>query len=204
MPKGPDGSDCRLIFHLSYPKIGTTSVNANIPRDRCSVSYPDFGEAIRLCMDEGFSCHISKSDMRSAFRQLGIKIKHWAWLVMKAKCPEDKCWYWFVDKCLPFGSAISCAHFQEFSNCIAWIVRFRTGKDLVNYLDDFLFIALLKLACNGQIYEFLKVCKVVNFPVSLEKTFWATTRLTFLGFLIDTVEQIIAIPIEKIAKGTRK
>ena len=35
----------------------------------------------------------------------------------------------------------------------------------------------------------------------MEKTFWGTTRIEFLGLLIDTILQIICIPVEKILKG---
>ena len=75
------------------------------------------------------------------------------------------------------------------------------GKDADNYLDDFLFAALLAALCDGQIEIFLDICKAINFPVSLDKTFWSCHLLTFLGFLINTVEQTISIPIEKVQKA---
>lgn len=40
------GKDVRLIFHLSFPRNGDTSVNANTPKDLCKVKYPDFCKAI--------------------------------------------------------------------------------------------------------------------------------------------------------------
>ena len=48
---------------------------------------------------------------------------------------------------------------------------------------------------------FLQVCRMINFPVALEKTFWGSTQLTFLGLLIDTVRQIVCVPIEKVQKA---
>ena len=122
---------------------------------------------------------------------------------MKAKCPFDGRWYYFVDKCLPFGSSISCAHFQAFSDAVAHIVSFRTKKETVNYLDDFFFAALIRLLCNQQVQAFLDVCAEINFPVSFDKTFWGTTTLVFLGLLIDTVRQLVCIPQEKIMKATQ-
>ena len=136
---------------------------------------------------------MGKSDMRSAFRHICMRLDDFKWLIMKAKSPIDGRIYYFVDKCLPFGSSISCAIFQAFSNAIAWIVMFRTGQDLVNYLDDYFFVAMLTLMCNGQIQVFLDVCKRVNFPVSLGKTFWAAPKLTFLGMLLDAENQVVAI-----------
>ena len=54
-----DGRDKRLIFHLSYPKNKGTSVNANTPPEKCSVQYPDFVDAIQMCLRTGKNCRIS-------------------------------------------------------------------------------------------------------------------------------------------------
>ena len=195
------GKDTRLIFHLSYPRGQSISVNANTPEHICKVKYPDFNDAIQLCIRAGRGCRIAKSDIKSAFRNLGIKKDHWKYLVMKAVSPIDGLTYYFVDKCLPFGASISCSHFQRFSNAVKHIVECKTKSNLVNYLNDFMFTALMKLLCNYQVKEFLAVCKQISFPVSLEKTFWATTKLVFLGLLIDTVNQCVCIPVEKVTKA---
>ena len=162
-----DGKDTRLIFHLLYPRDGVL-VNSSRNPKLCSVSYPSFDEAVKICMAEQKAAEnlslinqpvfVGKSDMRSAFRNLGMKRKHFCFLVMKAKSRFDGKYYYFVDKCLPFGSSISCAHFQGFSDAIAHIMVFRTGKQLVNYLDDFLFAAWLRSMCNEQIQMFLNLC----------------------------------------------
>ena len=194
------GKKTRLIFHLSYPRNGE-SVNSGISKEHCSVSYPDFEEAVKLCLTEGVGCKIAKSDMSSAFRHVPLSSSQWCLLVMKCKHPiTQKIWY-FVDKCLPFGSSISCAIFQAVSDAIAFIVQWKTNKPNVNYLDDYLFTAALKRLCNAQIQCFLDICQEINFPVALEKTFWSTTILIFLGLLLDTERQLICIPKEKISKA---
>ena len=195
------GRDVRLIFHLSYPRGKNSSVNANTPKEKSAVSYPDFSEAIQLCVKAGRSCKLSKSDMKSAFRNLGLCRRHWKFLIMKCESPIDGKTYYFVDKCLSFGASISCAHFQAFSNAISHIVSYKTKKENVNYLDDFIFIALLRAFCDGQLEMFLSVCRQINFPVSMDKTFWSCTQLTFLGCLINTVTQTVTIPAEKVLKA---
>ena len=103
---------------------------------------------------------------------------------------------------MPFGASISCAHFQAFSDAVSHIVSTKMGnKRNINYLDDFFFVALLKAMCDEQLQCFLDVCKQINFPVALDKTFWGCTLITFLGLLIDTVNQLVLIPIEKIEKA---
>ena len=42
---------------------------------------------------------------------------------------------------------------------------------------------------------------LLNFPIALDKTFWATTRMVFLGLLIDMEFQLVLIPKEKLLKG---
>ena len=71
-----NGQDVRLIFHLFHPRgPWSSSVNANTPREKCSVRYPDFNKAIELCIKAGKYCKISKLDMKSAFRNLGLTIQ---------------------------------------------------------------------------------------------------------------------------------
>ena len=48
---------------------------------------------------------------------------------------------------------------------------------------------------------FLQICDEIKFPVALEKTYWASTSLVFLGLLIDTVKQLVLLPKEKILAG---
>ena len=194
------GKKTRLIFHLLYPKTGE-SVNSGIPKEECSVKYPDFDEAVKLCLIEGKSCAMGKSDMSSAFRHVPLKKSQWYLLVMKASHPESGEKFYFVDKCLPFGSSISCAIFQAISDAIAFIVEFRTGKPNVNYLDDYLFVAWLKRLGDEQLRAFSDVCEEIRFPVALEKTFWGCTILTFLGLLLDSESQTICIPMDKVIKA---
>ena len=120
---------------------------------------------------------------------------------MKARSPLDGAWYYFIDKCLPFGTAISCALFQAVSDALAHIVQYRTKKKPINYLDDYLFAAALRTWCNSQIKAFIDVCGEIGLPVALNKTSWSDTIMIFLGFLIDTVNQVISVPTEKVAKG---
>ena len=111
--------------------------------------------------------------MSSAFRHVPLKKGCWMWLVMKAEHPMTGKIYYFVDKCLPFGSSISCAIFQEFSNAVAYVVAYKTKQGNVNYLDDFFFTHLLRWLCDEPVRIFLEVCRDIKFPVALEKTYWS-------------------------------
>ena len=106
---------------------------------------------------------------------------------MKAQNPVTGEWYFFVDKCLPFGASISCALFQHFSDALHFLTedRLRIRNRITNYLDDFLFIARTLEKCNAMIREYLAFCKEINVPITYEKTEWASELIVFLGMLLD-------------------
>ena len=214
------GNKTRLIFHLSYDfDEENRSVNACTPRERCTVKYNDLDAAIQLCLqlhheaqrknkegdrEELVIIYLGKTGLSSAFRVLCMNRKSFRWLVFKAKDPKDGKVKFFVDKCLPFGASISCAHYQRFSNSLRHLIQYRTSRRSINnYLDDFLFMALAKYICNMMIQRFLDLCSELRIPVANEKTEWATTTLIFLGILLDGEHLLLSIPIEKQEKALK-
>ena len=144
------GKKTRLIFHLSYKfKNGNESVNFWMPPELCTVWYNDLDTAVHNCLQLMYDLGINtiffaKSDLKSAFRILGIGPDQRCYLILKARHPVTKEWFYFMDKCLPFGATISCSHFQCFSNALKTIVEVIANRIrrslLTTYLDDFLFI----------------------------------------------------------------
>ena len=217
------GDKTRLIFHLSYnfgDKNSDKSVNYHTPRDKCSVHYRDLDHTVQNFLkvranellqrkQEGSGnedetpiiIFSAKSDLESAFRVLPLKRGCWAWLVMCAQNPKTGEWEYFIDKCLPFGASISCAHFQQVSNALRHVVEVRTATVTTNYLDDFLFVAITIVQCNYLVTQFLLICEMINFPVSKEKTVRATDLLVFLGILLNGRHMQLAVPLEKRIKA---
>ena len=139
------GNQTRLIFHLSYDFSETdTSLNSNTPKDLCTVKYRDLDHAIVNCLklleliedkDEDSDVNtqeqqhsgnkprifFSKTDAKSAFRVLPIRIDQRRWLLMMCKNALTGEKMYFVDKCLPFGASISCALFQKFSDALQFL-----------------------------------------------------------------------------------
>ena len=212
------GNKTRLIFHLSYEfKSGLGSLNANTPKEMCSVKYNDLDFAVKACLqllsnnqtnNPNGILFYSKSDLVSAFRILPLKPNHSRWLIMAAKDPWTNKKYFFVEKNLPFGSSISCSHFQRISNCLRHItMNLMKKKNLedqgitTNYLDDFLFIATEQQVCDGMLTTFIEMCADICFPVAMDKTEYATSQIVFLGIILDGVRHLLVIPEEKRIKA---
>ena len=198
VPKGQN--DTRLIFHLSYPQNGK-STNSETLEELCTVKYCGFSDAIKQCLTAGEHCVIAKSDMSCAFRQLGLKPSQYCLVLLKARSPLVGKVYFFAEKALSFGASIMCSHFQRTSNALAHLVKYRSGRKPVNFLDDFFFCALYTAWCNNQVQIFIDLCGELGFPISEEKTCWASHLLAFLGLLIDTIHQFVAIPVDKIQRA---
>ena len=47
----------------------------------------------------------------------------------------------------------------------------------------------------------MSMCKEILLPVSLRKTQFAITKIMFLGFLVDSKNKLVLVPIDKIHKA---
>ena len=102
--------------------------------------------------------------------------------MMKCENPWTNRIAFFVEKCLPFGASVSCRRFQDFSNALQHIIEFNLNKKFstTNYLDNFLFISSTEQDCNEMVRQFLNFCEEIGCPVVLDKTEWASLKITFL------------------------
>ena len=199
------GGRTRLIFHLShnFKQSGLASVNAFTPKDKCTVKYKDIDYAVNTCfrctIKENETLYFGKTDVTSAFRLVPLARKCWKYLILKAKDPESGQWRFFVDKCLPFGSSISCLHFQRLSDALRHIVEYkmRTPMAVTNYLDDFSFVATTVRKCNYLIKTFMAICQDLGILIAQEKTVWVTSEITFLGIVMDSRNWVLSIPDNK-------
>ena len=205
------GGQQRLIFHLSFdfgPEDRQKSINHHTPEPLCSVKYNDLDDAILNSLHLLAECdssvvYYAKTDVRSAFRIVPLKVKLFCLLVMMVRNPQTGEPEFFADKCLPFGASISCVLFQKVSDALKWITEYkiRQKKRITNYLDDFLFLAATARLCNQHVETFLQVCLEVNCPIVQDKMEWATLQIVFLGVLLDGERAMLIIPYDKKLKA---
>ena len=72
---------------------------------------------------------------------------------------------------------------------------------VTNYLDDFLFIAITVVFCNGMMQIFLQICTEINCPINDDKTEWASSLMVSLGILLNGRNLTLSIPEEKKIKA---
>ena len=117
-----------MIFHLSYD-FEEKSINSWIPDEECTVKYNDLDQAVRFLLNLARKPVVyGKTDFSNAFRLVPLSPQCRRWMIMMAENPDTHKKQYFVDKCLPFGSSISCAIFQRFSNAIKFVYISITKK----------------------------------------------------------------------------
>ena len=184
----------RIILDLSSPHDGT-SINDGIPSETYSVKYSSFDEAVCLIRRVGRGCFLAKLDIKHAFRLCPVHPSDWQYLG----------YFWnnqfFVDTRLPFGSRSSPYIFNQFAEALAWILIYICGiQNVIHYLDDFLLCGSDLEACKDNVASMQTLFTELGVPLAPEKTFGPSTTITYLGIEIDSVEQVIRLPDNKLSE----
>ena len=190
IPK-PNGS-VRHITDCSIPD--KSSVNNFMKCTFSSFSFntiDDVVTSIKPCS------YMATVDLQDAYRSVPIY-------------PDDRrhfglCWdfgngpIYLTDNFLCFGSKCSAFIFNRLTDAVA---RFMTkqGYTCYNYLDDFIIIeSSYERAITAQLYS-ISTLRKLGFYISWKKTASPTQYCRFLGIDIDSVEEKLLLPEEKIIK----
>ncbi len=103
-----------------------------------------------------------------------------------------------MDKALPVGSSITCAHYSRFSNALAFIHQNLTKYKLENYLDDFLFVDGANDRVQFQMDMFANTCDKLSLTNVEDKTEGPTLVIRFWG-LLDALRRRVGIPEAKVS-----
>ena len=184
----------RTIFHLSYPKGSSHSLNANIPIEDFTLQYIRVDDAIALILKHGPGCFMTKTDIQSAFRILPIHPNDWELLGMTWKGR------YYFDKALPFGLRSAPFLFNQLSDSLEWLIKHHLGiHSVIHILDDF-FIAQPppSALCATALCRVLTLFEELNVPLAPRKTFRPCQVLEFMGITLDSVSMQARLPEDKL------
>ena len=194
MPK-KHSNKYRTIFHLSYPKSGTNSINFSISKEDFSLQYITIDNAIGGILDFGRGCFLAKTDVESAFRLIPVDPNDYELLGM----------YWneryYYDKVLPFGLRSAPFLFNMLSDAVEWILVNRCGISFVcHILDDFLILEPSAPSlphaqpCQESLTSMLLTFKNLGIPIAADKTQGPCTVLEFMGIILDSERMEARLP----------
>lgn len=184
-----DSEERRVILDLSYPT--NQSVNCGIDKDyyldeKVTLTYPKVDDLVNIIKVKGRGCSIFKRDLKRAYRQIPID-------------PSDihLVGYWwrnkyYFDRVLSFGLRSAAQICQRLTNTITFMCS-KENYQIINYLDDFAGGDSPEKAMEAFIFlgELLSKCGLEE---SEQKALQPTTRMIFLGVLLDTLKLTLEIP----------
>ena len=182
----------RLIQHLSFPQ--GSSVNDQIGREWATASYATIEDAIDLVTATCKHAFMAKTDVKSAFRTVPLHpsvrylfVFHWN---------EN----FYVDLTLPMGCSSSCFIFETLSTAVEWVALTKFSIPMVHILDDFFLASVSQQVGSHQLKFFFNLCEDIGLPMAPEKTFNPSNVLSFVGYEIDTIQEQVRLPIDKVKK----
>ena len=193
IPKHHQPNKWHLIVDLSHPV--NCSVNGDIPKELCSLTYITVDSAIQYIQRVGQGTLLAKINIKGTFWLLPV-------------CPADchllaMSWnhYIYIDTCLPFGLRSAPKLFNVLADLLSWILAQCQISPVLHYLDDFLTLGPPEsTVCAHNLDTIKDVCSFLGIPLALEKVEGPSACLSFLGITLDTQRMEARLPDEKLQR----
>ena len=193
IPKKHRPNKWRLIVNLSSPE--GHSINDAISEAQSSVAYTSIDQAVSIAHSLGKGCLLAKLDLKEAYRAVPVHPSDQRFLAVSWKGIT------YLDKALPFGLRSAPKLFSALTDAMMWFLHDRGIETAIHYLDDFLVLGPPNQPhCERALHTALNLCEELGFSVAPEKTEGPTTVLTFLGIEVDTQQQQVRLPQEKLQR----
>ena len=185
----------RIVHDLSFPErfsVNDGISNDTFLNDSFELRLPGVDRLIEFIREKGKGCHIFKTDLRRAFRQIPVDPADIPLLGFQV---NDLLSFHVV---LPFGLRSAVLICQRTTKAVVFILT--KDNALVDvYIDDFFGAATVQDA--PFVYNrLLFLLRELGLEISPEKCFEPSSRMVCLGLIFDTELMIISVPEDKIVK----
>ena len=190
VPKNRSSTKLRVIHHLSYPRtLSNTSINSQIKDIDCD--YLAFNTVCKQIVLMGKGCLLSKFDINEAFKYIRVRKDQHYCLGMRFNG------LYYYERVLPFGLKSAPALFELFATAINRFITMAGVAYIYHYMDDFICVSEPQSALKD--YDItLQMFSKLNIALSPDKLQAPSTRIEFLGLVIDTTLMEIQLPVEKL------
>ena len=188
-----NSSKRRTIMDLSWPK--EASVNAGVKKNiyldtYFKLYYPSIDNITAALRNLGPGAMIYKIDISRAFRHLRIDPRD---IDLLGLSHYDA----YIDVSLPFGFRHGSIFFQRCSDAIRYIMKEHGFPGLWNYIDDLIYTGLPSKIHDSFAF-LLRLLPELGLDISMDKLVQPSTSAVCLGILIDSKNQTISIPPDKL------
>ena len=190
------GIKTRIITDLSWPP--GTSINDYISKECSTVSYVTIDHAVEMVKACGQGCEMMKLDLTDAYRNIVVQPESWHLLGTTWQTNSGQVLY-YVDTRLPFGLRSSAKQFDLFAKGLQYIMHNIGVTRSLQYLDDYFSVSPKGSdECKNNLLLMKKACQFTGLPVNQKKCHGPTTRIEFLGVIIDSNVMELQLSVERV------
>lgn len=168
--------------------------------------YQSVRDAAALLQKGHYMC---KLDLTSAYRSVRIHASNFPYTGLKWNFSHDSSRtrashgaserpQYLIDTCLPFGARRSPYIFHQLGQAVRRMMARRGFEGVVVFLDDFYLKEATKERCLEGLRVLMKLLRRLGFAINYNKVVMPTTKLTFLGVVIDSLNMTLELPQDKI------
>jgi len=143
-------------------------------------------QVAKKAIELGKGSLIAKIDFKSAYHLIPVS-------------PAD-CHQWngntYVDAKLPFGLRSAPKIFNAVADALEWCFASKCVEVIYHYLDNFAILGIEQ--CSQDLGILKRVCSELGIPLAPEKQAGPSTVIELLGIVIDTVQQELCCPLDKL------
>ena len=191
----------------AVPKTGS-----NVPRPITDCSRPCYDPLNSYITAERFSfesiedvvsishpyCFYAIADIKSAYRHVPIFPPHRQLQGLRWSFDGVSSEY-LIDNFLCFGLKHAPSIFNKLSSAVTTIIR-SFGHKIVSYLDDFLVVSTTREQCLKAQQDLISLLHRLGFDLKWDKVVSPSQRVQFLGLIIDSAQQRIELPKDKLQR----
>ena len=192
LPK-KDPNKIRIIHDCSRPT--GSSLNSYATPDH--FSYQNIQDATDYIRPGSF---MAKVDLSEAFRSVKIHLHSRIATGLQWCFSGDSEPTYLVDHRLPYGASMSPQICNDLTQAVCRIMHHNGFGHVIVYLDDFLVITNTEQECFTVMNELLKLLRSLGFAINYGKLIPPTTRITFLGIILDSQTMCVELPQEKLCE----
>ena len=182
----------RNITDCSRPE--NLSINSYMEETFSSFSYKSV-DTVTSLLDQGD--FMAVTDISNAYRSIMIR-----------PCDRTRqglSWFidgenvWLEDNCISFGTRAAPFIFSRITDAIVRYLE-RNGIRSVNYLDDFIVLGSSESECTAAQLFLHQSLRNLGFYIAYPEVVSPSTKVTYLGVVIDWVNMQLSLPQEKLDK----
>eukprot|EP00731_Ephydatia_muelleri_P004708 Em0002g884a len=159
----------------------------------CSLRYTTVEDVASVAAQLGPHTLMAKIDIESAYCLIPVH-------------PEDRFLLgvnWrdqvYIDPMLSFGLHSASKNFNVVADALEWCLRADGIRHVFHYLDDFMVLgAPGSDECSRALEKLRSRCTELGIPLADHKCEGPSTKITFLGIVIDTSVGELSLPAEKL------